>query len=35
MATGGSIRQVPISAFTDVRYTNTYSNIKRKQQAVC
>ena len=32
MATGGSIRQVPISAFTDVRYTNTYSNIKRKQQ---
>jgi multidrug efflux pump len=32
LATGGSIRQVPISAFTDVRYTNTYSNIKRKQQ---
>jgi multidrug efflux pump len=32
MATGGAIRQVPISAFTDVRYTNTYSNIKRKQQ---
>ncbi|MBD1367300.1 efflux RND transporter permease subunit [Mucilaginibacter sp. ZT4R22] len=31
MATGGSIRQVPISAFTDVRYTDTYSNIKRKQ----
>jgi len=32
LATGGSIRQVPISAFTDVRYTNTFSNIKRKQQ---
>jgi len=32
LATGGSIRQVPISAFTDVRYTTTYSNIKRKQQ---
>lgn len=32
MATGGAIRQVPISAFTDVRYTNTYSNIKHKQQ---
>jgi len=32
MATGGSIRQVPISAFTDVRYTNTYANIKHKQQ---
>ncbi len=32
LATGGSIRQVPISAFTDVRYASTYSNIKRKQQ---
>ncbi|GAB3934963.1 efflux RND transporter permease subunit [Mucilaginibacter myungsuensis] len=32
MASGGAIRQVPISAFSDVRYTNTYSNIKRKQQ---
>ncbi len=32
MATGGAIRQVPISAFTDVKYTDTYSNIKRKQQ---
>ncbi|MBW4889838.1 efflux RND transporter permease subunit [Mucilaginibacter sp. HMF5004] len=31
-ATGGTIRQVPISAFTDIRFTNTYSNIKRKQQ---
>jgi multidrug efflux pump len=28
---GGQIRQVPISAFTDVRYTNTYANIKHKQ----
>jgi len=32
LATGGSIRQVPISAFTDIRYTNTYANIKHKQQ---
>ncbi|WP_295796108.1 efflux RND transporter permease subunit [Mucilaginibacter sp.] len=32
LATGGSIRQVPISAFTDIRYTDTYSNIKHKQQ---
>ncbi len=32
LATGGSIRQVPISAFTDIRYTNTYVNIKHKQQ---
>ncbi len=32
MAIGGAIRQVPISAFSDIRYTNTYSNIKRKQQ---
>ncbi|RYE14544.1 MAG: efflux RND transporter permease subunit, partial [Sphingobacteriales bacterium] len=32
MATGGSIRQVPISAFTDIRYKNTFSNIKHKQQ---
>jgi len=32
LATGGAIRQVPISAFTDVRYTNTYVNIKHKQQ---
>ncbi len=31
-ATGGAIRQVPISAFTDIRFTNTYSNINRKQQ---
>ncbi|MGN6639694.1 MAG: efflux RND transporter permease subunit, partial [Mucilaginibacter sp.] len=32
LATGGQIRQVPISAFTDVRYANTYANIKHKQQ---
>ncbi|AYL95602.1 efflux RND transporter permease subunit [Mucilaginibacter celer] len=32
MAMNGTIRQVPISAFSDIRYTTTYSNIKRKQQ---
>ena len=32
IATGGSIRQVPISSFTDVRYTTTYANINHKQQ---
>jgi multidrug efflux pump len=32
IASGGAIRQVPISAFTDIRYTNTYANIKHKQQ---
>ncbi len=32
LATGGAIRQVPISAFTDIRYTNTYANINHKQQ---
>jgi multidrug efflux pump len=32
MATGGAVRQVPISAFSDIRYSNTYSNIKHKQQ---
>jgi multidrug efflux pump subunit AcrB len=32
MATGGAVRQVPISAFSDIRYANTYSNIKHKQQ---
>jgi multidrug efflux pump len=31
LATGGAIRQVPISAFTDIRYTNTFANIKHKQ----
>jgi multidrug efflux pump subunit AcrB len=32
LATGGQIRQVPISAFTDIKYANTYANIKHKQQ---
>lgn len=32
IAMGGIIRQVPISAFTDIRYTSTYANIKHKQQ---
>ncbi|HVW13196.1 MAG TPA: efflux RND transporter permease subunit [Mucilaginibacter sp.] len=32
IAMGGIIRQVPISAFTDVRYTSTYVNIKHKQE---
>ncbi|HEY0245846.1 MAG TPA: efflux RND transporter permease subunit, partial [Mucilaginibacter sp.] len=32
LAMGGAIRQVPISAFTDIRYTNTFVNIKHKQQ---
>jgi multidrug efflux pump len=32
IAMGGQIRQVPISAFTNIRYTNTYANIKHKQQ---
>src|ERR1700744_1824934 len=31
IAMGGQIRQVPISAFTDIRYTTTYANIKHKQ----
>lgn len=31
IAMGGQIRQVPISAFTDIRYTNTFANIKHKQ----
>lgn len=32
MAMGGQIRQVPLSAFADIRYENTYGGIKRKQQ---
>ncbi|MGZ3765687.1 MAG: efflux RND transporter permease subunit [Mucilaginibacter sp.] len=32
LAMAGAIRQVPISAFTDIRYTNTYANINHKQQ---
>ncbi|MFC5282143.1 efflux RND transporter permease subunit [Pedobacter alpinus] len=31
MAMGGAIRQVPISAFADIEYVNTYGGIKRKQ----
>ncbi len=30
MNMGGRIRQVPLSAFADVKYTSTYSGIKRK-----
>lgn len=32
MAMNGIIRQVPISAFADIDYVNTYGGIKRKQQ---
>lgn len=32
MAMGGMIRQVPVSAFADINYVNTYGGIKRKQQ---
>lgn len=32
MAMNGVIRQVPISAFADIDYVNTYGGIKRKQQ---
>jgi multidrug efflux pump subunit AcrB len=32
MAMGGQIRQVPLSAFADIRYENTYGGIKRKNQ---
>lgn len=32
MATGGQIRQVPISTFGDVKYSTTYNGIKRKNQ---
>ncbi|MEO5909302.1 MAG: efflux RND transporter permease subunit [Pelobium sp.] len=31
MGMGGVIRQVPISAFADIDYVNTYGGIKRKQ----
>ncbi len=30
MNMGGQIRQIPLSAFADVKYTSTYSGIKRK-----
>lgn len=29
---GGAIRQVPVSAFANIRYTNSYGGIKRKNQ---
>lgn len=32
MNMGGAIRQVPMSAFTDIKYTNSYGGIKRKNQ---
>jgi len=32
MATGGAIRQVPLSAFADIHYSNTYGGIRRKNQ---
>lgn len=32
MGMGGIIREVPLSSFADVRYTNTYGGIKRKDQ---
>lgn len=32
MGMGGLIRSVPISAFADIRYENTYGGIKRKSQ---
>lgn len=32
MAMGGMIRSVPLSAFVDIRYENSYGGIKRKNQ---
>ena len=32
MGMGGLVRQVPVSAFADVRYATTYGGIKRKDQ---
>jgi multidrug efflux pump len=32
MAMGGMIRQVPLSAFADIHYANTYGGIRRKNQ---
>jgi multidrug efflux pump len=32
LAMQGQIRQVPMSAFSDIRYSTTFSNIKHKQQ---
>lgn len=32
MAMGGRIRNVPLSSFAEIRYTNTFAGIKRKNQ---
>jgi multidrug efflux pump len=32
MGMGGAIRQVPLSAFVDIHYSNTYGGIKRKAE---
>lgn len=32
MGMGGQIRQVPISAFADIHYSNTFGGVKRKDQ---
>ncbi len=32
MAMGGAVRQVPISGFADITYSNTYGGIKRKNE---
>lgn len=32
MNMGGMVRQVPLSAFTDIKYSSTYAGIKRKNQ---
>jgi len=32
MNMGGKVRQVPLSAFTDIKYASTYAGIKRKNQ---
>lgn len=32
MGMGGQIRQVPISAFADINYSNTFGGVKRKDQ---
>lgn len=32
MAKGGAVRNVPVSAFADIKYDNTYAAIKRKNQ---
>lgn len=32
MSMGGAVRNVPLSAFADVKYDNTYGTIKRKNQ---